>query len=132
MRVAVALCGLALIGAAAPPSPDAKLRAIVAPVSAERMKATVEKLVSFGTRHTLSSQTDPKRGIGAALEWTRSEFQRYSADCGNCLTIVDPSETFTGTRIPMPTRVRDMVAIQRGTAWPNGVDVVIIQGHIDS
>src|SRR5215217_2977776 len=94
------------------------------------MKKTVEKLVSFGTRHTLSSQTDPKRGIGAALEWTRSEFQRYSADCGNCLTIVDPSETFTGTRIPKPTRVRDMVAIQRGTERSN--DVVIIQGHIDS
>ena len=48
-----------------------KLRAIVAPVSAAQMKATVEKLVSFGTRHTLSSQTDPKRGIGAALDWTR-------------------------------------------------------------
>ncbi|HEX6072865.1 MAG TPA: M20/M25/M40 family metallo-hydrolase, partial [Sphingomicrobium sp.] len=112
------------------PSSDAKLRAIVQPVSAARMKATVEKLVSFGTRHTLSSQTDPKRGIGAALEWTRGEFQRYLADCGDCLTMVDPSEVFTGARIPTPTRVRDMVAIQRGTERPN--DVVIIQGHIDS
>ena len=78
----------------------------------------------------LSSQTDPKRGIGAALEWSRGEFQRYSAACGNCLTIVDPSETFTNDRIPKPTRVRDMVAIQRGTERPN--DVVIITGHIDS
>ena len=78
----------------------------------------------------MSSQTDPKRGIGAALEWTRGEFQRDSAACGNCLTIVDPAETFTGSRIPTPTRVRDMVAIQRGTERPN--DVVIIQGHIDS
>ncbi len=78
----------------------------------------------------MSSQTDPKRGIGAALEWTRGEFQQDSAACGNCLTIVDPSETFTGARIPTPTRVRDMVAIQRGTERPN--DVVIIQGHIDS
>jgi hypothetical protein len=121
---------LALIGAVPPPSPDARLRAIIAPVSGGRMKVTVEKLVSFGTRHTLSSQTDPKRGIGAALEWTRGEFQRYSANCGNCLAIVDPAETFTGTRIPTPTRVRDMVAIQRGTERPN--DVVIITGHIDS
>ncbi len=128
-RLAVLSC-LALIGAAPPPSPDAKLRRIIQPVSAERMKATVEKLVSFGTRHTLSSQTDPNRGIGAALEWTRSEFQRYSDACGNCLTIVDPSETFTGARIPTPTRIRDMVAIQRGTERPN--DVVIITGHIDS
>ena len=119
-----------LLIAATSPSPDAKLRQIVQPVSGAQMKRTVEKLVSFGTRHTLSSQTDPKRGIGAALEWTRGEFQRYSNACGNCLTIVDPAETFTGTRIPKPTRVRDMVAIQRGTERPN--DVVIIQGHIDS
>ncbi len=85
MRRLAALSCLLLV-AAAPPTPDAKLRAIVAPVSAERMKATVEKLVSFGTRHTLSSQTDLKRGIGAALEWARREFQRNSAACGDCLT----------------------------------------------
>ena len=67
MRRLAALSCLALLGAAPPASPDARLRAIVAPVSAARMKATVETLVGFGTRHTLSSQTDPKRGIGAAL-----------------------------------------------------------------
>jgi hypothetical protein len=130
MHKLMALSCLALIGAVPPPSPDAKLRAIVAPVSAARLKATVATLVGFGTRHALSSQTDPKRGIGAALEWTRGEFQRDSVACGNCLTIVDPSEIFTGERIPTPTRMRDMVAIQRGTERPN--DVVIIQGHIDS
>jgi hypothetical protein len=130
MRRLVALAGLAAIGAAPPPSPDARLRAIVAPVSQAQLRHTIESLVSFGTRHTLSSQTDPKRGIGAALEWTRGEFQKDSAACGNCLTIVDPSETFTGSRVPNPTRVRDMVAIQRGTERPN--DIVIITGHIDS
>src|SRR6476661_5192687 len=130
MRKLVALASVALIGAAPPPSPDARLRSIVAPVSEAQLRHTIETLVSFGTRHTLSSQTDPKRGIGAALEWSRGEFQRYSAACGNCLTIVDPSETFTNDRIPKPTRVRDMVAIQRGTERPN--DVVIITGHIDS
>jgi hypothetical protein len=128
--VYLALSAILLTGAAPPPSPDTKLKAIIAPVSQAQLRHTIESLVSFGTRHTLSSQTDPKRGIGAALEWTRGEFQRYSADCSNCLTIVDPSETFTGPRIPTPTRVRDMVAIQRGTERPN--DVVIIQGHIDS
>jgi hypothetical protein len=126
----LALFATFLIGAAPPPSPDAELRAIIAPVSQTQLRHTIASLVSFGTRHTLSSQSDPKRGIGAALEWTRGEFQLYSADCGNCLTIVDPSETFIGARIPSPTRVRDMVAIQRGTERPN--DVVIIQGHIDS
>src|SRR5438067_1461832 len=129
MRKLVIVGSLALIGAAPPPSTDAKLRDIVAPVSQAQLRHTIEKLVSFGTRHTLSSQTDPKRGIGAALEWARGEFQRDSAACGNCLTIVDPSETFTGARIPTPTKVRDMVAIQRGTERPN--DVVIITGHID-
>ena len=130
MRRLAALSCLLLVAAATPPSPDAKLRAIIAPVSQAQLRHTIESLVSFGTRHTLSSQTDPKRGIGAALEWSRSEFQRYSTACGNCLTIVDPSEVFTNDRIPKPTRVRDMVAIQRGTERPK--DVVIITGHIDS
>ena len=124
MRIFCALSAVMLIGASAPQSPDAKLRSIVAPVSGARMKATVEKLVSFGTRHTLSSQTDPKRGIGAALDWTEGQFRALG------LPIVRPCETFTGDRIPKPTRICDMVAIQRGTERPN--DVVIITGHIDS
>ena len=86
MRRVVALSSLLLIGAAPPPSPDARLRQIIAPVSQAQLRHTIESLVSFGTRHTLSSQTDPKRGIGAALEWTRGEFQRTSVGCSNCLS----------------------------------------------
>ena len=123
MRKLAALSSLVLIGAA-PPSPDARLRTIVASVSAVRMKATVEKLVSFGTRHTLSSQTDPQRGIGAALGWAQGQFQALG------LPTVRPCDMFKGPRIPTPTRVCDMVAVQRGTERPN--DVVIITGHIDS
>ena len=130
MRSFVALAGLFLIGAAPPPSPDAKLRAIIAPVSQAQLRHTIEVLVSFGTRHTLSSQTDPKRGIGAALNWAEAEFGRYSAACGNCLTVQRASETFSGDRLPAPTKITDVFAIQRGTERPN--DVVIIQGHIDS
>ena len=130
MRKLLALGSLVLIAAAPPSSPDARLRSIIAPVSQAQLKHTIETLVSFGTRHTLSSQTDPKRGIGAALNWAESEFNRYSAACGNCLTVVRPSETFTGDRLPAPTKITDIVAIQRGTERPN--DVVIIQGHIDS
>jgi hypothetical protein len=129
MKIAALALAPVLI-AAAPPAADARLRAIIRPVSAAQLRKNIETLVGFGTRHTLSSQTDPRRGIGAALEWTRGEFQRDSAACGNCLTIVDPSETVTGERIPKLTRVRDMVAIQRGTERPN--DVVIIMGHVDS
>jgi len=124
MRKLIAVGSVALIAAAPPPSPDARLRAIVAPVSAARMKATVEKLVSFGTRHTLSSQTDPNRGIGAALNWGESQFKSFG------LETVRPCDTFQGERVPTPTRICDMVAIQRGTERPN--DVVIITGHIDS
>jgi Zn-dependent M28 family amino/carboxypeptidase len=123
------LSGVALIGAAPPPAPVpnepyAQLRQIVAPVSGAQMRKTVEKLVSFGTRHTLSSQTDPKRGIGAALNWTETQFKSFG------LSTVRPCDTVTGRRVPNPTRVCDMVAIHRGTERPN--DVVIIQGHIDS
>jgi Zn-dependent M28 family amino/carboxypeptidase len=124
MRYAAILMCVSLIGAAPPPSVDAKLRAIVAPVSQAQLHHTIEMLVSFGTRHTLSSQTDPKRGIGAALNWTKGQFESFG------LPTVKPCETFTGSRIPTPTAVCDMVAIQRGTTRPN--DVVIITGHIDS
>jgi hypothetical protein len=116
--------------AAAPPSPDARLRAIVAPVSAAHLRADVAALVGFGTRHTLSSQSDPRRGIGAALNWGEGEFHRYSAACGGCLVTARPSTMVQGERVPSPTRLTDVIAIQRGTERPN--DVVIITGHIDS
>jgi hypothetical protein len=99
-------------------------------VSAERLEKDVEKLVSFGTRYTLSSQTDPKRGIGAAVDWGLAEFKRIGATCGGCLEVLPVGETVTGPRVPTPTLVRNAVAIQRGTERPN--EVVIVQGHIDS
>src|SRR5262249_16801716 len=130
MRRFASVLGIALIGAAPPPSPDARLRAIVQPVSQTQLRHTIETLVSFGPRHTLSSQTDPNRGIGAAHNWAEAEFNRYSAACDNCLTVARTSDTFSGDRLPVPTRITDVLAIQRGTERPN--DVGIIQGHIDS
>src|SRR5438270_4524350 len=127
MRKLAAVACVALIAAAPPPkasSADARLRSIIAPVSAARIKATVEKLVSFGTRHTLSSQTDPNRGIGAALNWGESQFKSFG------LETVRPCDMFQGDRVPTPTRICDAVAVQRGAERPN--DVVIITGHIDS
>jgi len=99
-------------------------------VSEARLRADVETLVGFGTRHTLSSQTDPRRGIGAALAWAQAEFERTSRGCGGCLTVVVPETMVSGERIPKPVRLRDVVAIQRGTERPE--EVVIVQGHIDS
>jgi len=99
-------------------------------VSEDRLRGDVETLVGFGTRHTLSSQTDPKRGIGAAVNWGLEEFKRIGAKCGGCLEVLPVGETVTGSRIPNPTLVRNAVAIQRGSERPN--EVVIVQGHIDS
>jgi hypothetical protein len=119
-----------IAAAAAAPAGAVTPRQAAAQVSQERLRATVQTLVGFGTRHTLSSMTDPNRGIGAALRSTQEEFGRFSAACGGCLTIVTPEESFTGPRSPDGVRVRDIVAIQRGTGDPNRV--VIITGHIDS
>ena len=101
-----------------------------ASVSEARLKSDVESLVGFGTRHTLSAQDDSKRGIGAARRWGEAEFRKTSAACGGCLTIVLPERMVEGARVPKPTRLVDVVAIQRGTERPN--EVVIVQGHIDS
>ena len=99
-------------------------------VSQARLEADIARLVAFGTRHTLSSQDDPKRGIGAARRWAEAEFRKTGAACGGCLEIVLPETTVQGERVPSPTRLLDVVAIQRGTERPN--EVVIVQGHIDS
>lgn len=99
-----------------------------------RLKADVEKMVSFGTRHTSSSATDPKRGIGAARAWGAAAFERIGTGCGGCLTVETVAQRFTGPRAPQGVEVVDVLAIQRGTGWsetgPN--DVVMIAGHIDS
>ena len=110
--------------AATPTPQDARLARIAAPVSAARMKATVETLVSFGSRHTLSSQTDPKRGIGAAVRWSEAQMKALG------LEVLQTCDTVTGRRAPTPTKVCNALAIQRGTERPG--DVVIISGHIDS
>src|SRR3546814_18087543 len=74
-------------------------------VSRPQLRANVEKLVSFGTRHTLSSKTDPKRVIGAALDSAEAAFARYSQECGGCPTNATPSAPVT-TR-PVPTTTKD-------------------------
>ncbi len=95
-----------------------------------RLKMLVEKLVSFGTRHTLSSPTDPKRGIGAARSWGADEFARIGKACGGCLTVQRISDRFEGPRAPAGVIVEDVLAIQKGTGDP--ADVIMIAGHIDS
>jgi Zn-dependent M28 family amino/carboxypeptidase len=109
---------------------QALLHQLAGEVRPERMRADIEALVGFGTRHTLSETDSDTRGIGAARRWAEAQFQQMSRECGGCLNIVTPSDTVTGPRVPTPTEVVDVVAIQRGTGDPDRV--IIISGHIDS
>jgi hypothetical protein len=97
--------------------------------SPERLKADVEKLVSFGTRHTLSSPDDPVRGIGAARKWGAEELDRIGAACGNCIKVARIGRTFTGPRAPNGVEVVNVLGFQEGE---DPKRVVIVQGHIDS
>jgi Zn-dependent M28 family amino/carboxypeptidase len=106
------------------------LHALAAEVQPARMHDDIATLVGFGTRHTLSETRSETRGIGAARRWARGQFETMARDCGGCLTIATPSDTVTGPRVPEPTEVMDVLAIQRGTGDPSRV--IIISGHIDS
>lgn len=94
------------------------------------MRSTIATLVGFGTRHTLSTTTDPVRGIGAARRWASGRLIAIGRDCGGCLAVETVGDTFTGPRAPDGVRVEDVFAVQKGTSDP--ARVVIVQGHIDS
>jgi hypothetical protein len=117
------------------PPPTATVRSALASVSADvsetSLRGYIEKMVSFGTRHTLSDQVSDTRGIGAARRWVESEFRKMSADCSTCLEVITVQDTVTAPpRVPSPTVIANAVAIQRGATDPNRV--IIIQGHLDS
>ena len=114
-----------------PPAENPALRAIGTAPSPQRIEADVRRLVAFGTRHTLSDTKSDIRGIGAARRWIRAEFERISHDCGGCLEIREVSGTVSGeARVPGPTEIVSILAIQRGSADPNRY--VIMSGDIDS
>ncbi len=134
---AALLTALVLAASPAVPTPpvvDAPIQpelvAIARAIRPEEQKAVLTRLVAFGTRHTLSDTTSPTRGIGAARRFVKDRFEDYARACGGCLQIVTPEETVTGERVPTPTVIQDVLAIQRGTTDPDRV--VIIAGHIDS
>ncbi|HTK39183.1 MAG TPA: M28 family metallopeptidase [Pyrinomonadaceae bacterium] len=111
--------------------PNPEIAKMVKEVSAKNIEATIRKLVSFGTRSTLSDQNDPNRGIGAARDWIYGEFQKISADCGNCLTVEKQSFLQPkAVRVPEPTTLTNVVATLKGTTDPDRVYVV--SGHYDT
>lgn len=100
-------------------------------VSAERIEADIRTLVGFGTRHTLSETESDTRGIGAARRWIADEYRKISAECGGCIEVLMIGDTISGERrIPDPTEVISVVAIQRGSLDPDRM--VMMSGDIDS
>ena len=106
---------------------------IIDNVSSDRIERDIKTLVNFGTRHTLSDTISKKRGIGAARRWIKSEFEKISNDCNNCLEVFYQKNYFTpkdGERIVKPVWINNVVAIQKGTLNPNSF--IIMSGDIDS
>lgn len=115
----------------APEKPNPDVAAMLKAVSAKNIEATIRKLVSFGTRNTLSEQNDPNRGIGAARDWLYKEFQKISLDCGGCLAV--EKQTFLqpkANRVPEPTNLTNVIATLKGTTDP--ARVYVVSGHYDS
>ena len=111
--------------------PNRELRALLREIDRDRIEATVRTLVSFGTRHTLSSQDDPARGIGAARDWIAAELRSYAAASGGRMTVdLQSYVQEPASRIPTATRITNVVATLRGSVTPERVYVV--SGHYDS
>jgi len=115
-------------GAPAPTMP--LLQSITGDVRADALRATIAKLVGFGTRHTMSDTRSDTRGIGAARRWVKGRFEALSKECKGCLRIEMPEQSVTGERLPQATAIVDVLAIQPGTDDPDRV--IVISGHIDS
>ena len=116
-----------------PPQTDPRHYDIIAASSADRMERDIRKLAGFGTRSTLSDTISETRGIGAARRWIKASFDKISKDCDGCLEVFYQRNLVKGdpdTRIKKDTWVVNVVAIQRGTSYPNRY--VIMSGDIDS
>ena len=112
---------------------DQKIYDIIDAVSADRIKADVKTLTEFGTRNTFSDTISATRGIGAARRWIKSEFENISSNCDNCLNVFYQKDLVTkegNRRVPKDAWVVNVIAIQKGSKYPNRY--VIMSGDIDS
>jgi Peptidase family M28 len=116
---------------------DLKIRAALKEISAAQVQSDIEKLVSFETRSTISAQDagsiSAGRGIGAAREWIKSEFDRYSRDCAGCLEV--KTDSFTqpvSERVPAPVEMTNVYAVLKGTNPEDAKRIVLVSGHYDS
>lgn len=115
---------------------DPAIQQLLGQVSAHTIQRTIEKLVSFNNRNTLSSMdsTLPQgTGVSAAADWIQKELLQYSSDCGNCFEV--KLDTFTETpqsRIPTPTTITNVYAILPGTDPAQAKQIYLVTGHYDS
>ncbi len=112
---------------------DPRMYDIIQDVSADSIEHDVRKLAGFGTRNTFSDTISNTRGIGAARRWIKSEFEDISSRCENCLDVFYQKNLVTpedGDRVPKKALVVNVVAIQKGTKYPNRY--IIMSGDIDS
>jgi len=106
---------------------------IVSEISARNIEATIRKLVSFGTRNTLSEQDNPNRGVGAARDWLYAEFQKAAAQSGGRMTVEKQTfEQAKAARVPQPTMLTNIVATLKGTQPESTNRVYVVSGHYDS
>jgi len=112
---------------------DPEIEKMVKEVSADSLKSYIKTLVAFGTRNTLSTQTDPKRGIGAARDWVLSRFNEMAKTSGGRLSAFIDTTTLQpdGKRVDVPLLLGNVVATLKGTD-PNDKRIFIISGHLDN
>jgi len=116
---------------------DPQIAAALRQVSPERVRQTIEKLVSFRTRHSLSvndpSLAEKGQGVVVAREWIRAEFERYAQACGGCLEVkTDSFIQPAGGRVVQPTEMMNVYAVQRGTDPEAAKNIYLVTGHYDS
>src|ERR1044071_5566933 len=106
---------------------------IVREIDARNIEATIRKLVSFGTRNTLSEQNDPKRGIGAPRDWLYAEFLKAAEASGGRMTVEKQSyEQQKAQRVPQPTIITNVVATLKGSQPESTDRIYVVSGHYDS
>lgn len=112
---------------------DPEIRKMISEIKAENLEATIHKLVSFGTRHTLSDTKSKTKGIGAAQQWVKSEFDKFALESNGRLTSkIDYFEVKAdGKRIAKDSQLGNVMATLKGTD-PNDNRILIISGHLDS
>jgi hypothetical protein len=117
-----------------PQKPEPELRQILREIDKRNIQATIEKLASLGTRHTESSQTDPNRGIGAAINYVFQTLQGYAANSGGRMTVelqTYHQPAVPGTILnPAGVDITNVVATLKGSVTPERIYVV--SGHLDS